>query len=258
MIKYQINNQPFISLDTHIDIDGLKSIEKHIILGLVKSKNNIGDGAAAKANFYPSDVQNKSKSLLDISWPEVVSNPAHPYYEQYKELNFDLMSCRMFNRYMFDTIQMGQMLTLRTYPPKQFHLKDSAEHCFDTPSLENFPELMHWIKNLAIFKEIGRIIFFLNSPYDKHAIHKDHFFGNKEQFILINLNLDKKDFFIMDEDGTKLIVNSNSVIFDPRNYHGTEGKTYYSWTLRIDGKFDIDWLKANNLFDHYYPQKPIN
>jgi hypothetical protein len=254
MIKYQINNNPYISLDSHIDIAGLRAIEKNIILGLVKSKNNIGEAAAAKVNFYPSEIQNKSDSLLDISWAEVVNNTSHPYYEQYKELNFDNMACRMFNKYMFDTIQMGQMLTLRTYPTKQFHLKDSAEHCFDTTSIKHFPELMSWIHNLPIFNEVGRIIFFLNTPYDKHALHKDHFFGNKEQFILINLNPERKEFFLLDDDEKKLVVNNNAIIFDPRNYHGTEGKTYYSWTLRIDGKFDINWLKANQLYDHYYPE----
>lgn len=251
MIQYTINNKPFISLDAYIDIAGLKAIEKNITLGIVKSKNNIGDAGAGKVNFYPSAIQNKSMSLQDISWDEVIRDPAHPYYEQYKELKFDNTACRMFNRYMFDTIQMGQSLSLRTYKTKQFQLKDSAEHCFDCPSIVNFPELMSWIKNLTIFQEIGRIIFFFNSPYDKHAVHKDHFFGSKEQFILINLNPEKKEFFILHDNGEKLIVDSKAVVFDPRNYHGTEGKEYYGWTLRIDGKFNKDWLQTTDLLGHY-------
>lgn len=253
MIKHQISNNPFISLDNHIDITGLKSIEKNIVLGIVKSKNNITDAGAAKANFYPSEIQIKSQSLQDISWPEQVKNPNQLYYEQYKELNFDNAACRMFNRYMYNTIQMGQALSLRTHLPKQFLLKDSAEHCFDTNSIKNFPELMDWIQNLTIFKEIGRIIFFFNAPYDKHAVHKDHNYGIREQFILINLNPERKEFFILDEAGEKLVVENNVILFDPRNYHGTEGKTYYGWTLRIDGKFNVDWLKSMNLFNHYYP-----
>lgn len=188
---------------------------------------------------------------MDISWLEVITNSQHPYYEQYKELKFNLDSCRTFNKYMFDTIQMGQALELRTYPTKAFHLKDSAKHCFDTSIIGNFPELTDWIKNLKIFSEIGRIIFFFNSPYDKHAVHKDHYFGTKEQFILINLHPGRKEFFILHDNGEKLIVDCNAVIFDPRNYHGSEGKEYYGWTLRIDGRFDIEWLHASGLWHNY-------
>lgn len=253
MIKYQINDKPYISIDNHLDIAGLKDIEKYIVLGIVKSKNNIAEGAAAKANFYPSEVQNNSKSLLDISWNEVVSDPTHPYFEQYKELNFDVMACRMFNKYMFDTIQMGQMLTLRTYPTKQFHLKDSAAHCFNTPSIVHFPELMSWINNIKILDEVGRVIFFFNSPHDKHVIHKDHYFGTPEQFILLNIRPNRKEFFILHDNNEKLVINENAILFDPRNYHGTEGKDYYGWTLRIDGKFNKDWLIECGLWDHYCP-----
>jgi hypothetical protein len=251
MITHQINNQPYIDLTPHIDFASFEDIEMDIILGIVKSKNHIVEAAASKKNFYNNDIQRYSKSLLDISWPEILKDTKNLHYEQYKELNFDINACRMFNKYAFDTIQMGQALELRSYANKQFHLKDSAEHCFDKPCIINFPSLMNWIKNIDILAEVGRIIFFFNSPHDTHAVHKDHFFGIKEQFILINLWPNRKEFFILHDNGEKLIVNDRAVVFDPRNYHGTCGKTFYGWTLRIDGKFNKEWTERAGIWEHF-------
>lgn len=246
-----INNQIYIDLETHLDMTGLQDIEKDIHLGIVKSKHEIWDGGAAKNNFYQNEYQHDKKSLLDSGWPEIINSPRHINYEYYKKLNFDPYKCRMFNRYDGEYLQMGQALELRTYPTKQFHLKGQADACTNTPSAKNFPELLKWIYNIHIFKEIGRILFFFNSPFDKHAIHKDNYEGSTENFILINLHPERKEFFIMDDDGKEHITTSRALVFNPRNYHGTRGKEYYSWSLRIDGTFDESFCRSIGIWDHF-------
>lgn len=246
-----INNKLFVNLTEQVDINGLKNIEKDIVLGIVKSRVAIKEAGASKKNFYPSAKQMASLSLLDLGWNEQIRDPKNPLYEYYKQLDFNMDNCKMFTKYILPTIQMGTCLELRSYPTKMFHLKDSAEHCFDTPSMSNFPELKKWIYKQTIFKEIGRIIFFFNSPHEQHTIHRDHHFGTPEQFVLINLQPERKEFFIIHEDGSETVVPDNVILFDPRNYHGTRGLDHYSWTMRIDCKFNEDWLRSAGLSDHF-------
>jgi hypothetical protein len=249
-----INNQLYIDLTSQVDYEGLKSIEKDIVLGIVKSRENIREAGAAKRNFWPTAKQLSSCSLLDLGWTSEITKIDNPYYEYYKKLDFNMDKCKMFIKYIEPTIQMGTCLELRGHPPKMFQLKDSAKHCYDTPSMDHFSELKKWIYEQTIFKEIGRVIFFFNSPYDQHAMHKDHYFGNPEQFILINLQPNRKEFFIINRhDGSETVIPSNVIVFDPRNYHGTRGLEYYSWTLRIDGKFNEEWAKSIGIWEHFKP-----
>jgi hypothetical protein len=252
MVKYQINNQPYLDLEPYIDLKGLESIEKDIILGIVKSRQFMNDDGSSTHNIFGN-----LPSIVDSTLIENISNPENENYEYYKILNFNIRQCRMFNRYLGKYTQMGQLMSLRNYNvPKGARLKGSQKDCTDYPAYENFPLLKQWINKLDIFTEIGRIIFWFNAPGEPHSIHKDTFVGYPDHFLLINLHPENKDLFLLDNNNNnKVSIASKAFCFDTRNYHGTQGKDFYSWTLRIDGKFNQQWLESIGLWDFFNPNQ---
>jgi len=245
---FLINEKMYINLEDQIDLLALEAIKKDIVLGITKSKQFHRDTGAGGANCYNQSIP----SILDYSWDKILRDPANPHYEYYKELDFVRKDCLTFIRYVEKTQQMGQSISLRNLI-QQGNIKEkgSAIHTEELPAFNNFPKLTEWIYNLNIFDEIGRIVMFLNSPKEPHSIHKDTYVGWPDNFILINLDPDRKDIFILDDTGSKHVVTSKAFVFDPRNYHGTVGKDYYSWTLRIDGKFNKEWAESLGLWEHF-------
>lgn len=252
MIAYQINNKPYLDLEPYVDMKGLEAIEKDIIIGIVKSKQYMQDDGCNTNNAYDKTYG----SIVNSVFENVIKNTKHENYEYYKELNFDTRQCKMFNRYLGKYTQMGQLMPLRTWNgTNDVKLKCSQADNVDRPAYSNFPTLRKWIENLYIFDEIGRIIFWFNAPGEPHTIHKDTYLGYPDHFLLINLHPENKDLFILDINGNKVNIPSRAFCFDIRNYHGTQGKDFYSWTFRIDGKFNKEWLESIGHWDYFNPNQ---
>lgn len=251
MFTYSINERPYLDLEPYIPFQELLDIEKDITVSITKCRKDMVDGTAAGNNAYKNDYQKNKISLQDISWPKVLSDPNNPNYKYYKALNFDEFDCRFFNKFTFDTVQLGQILELRSFRPGNYHLKHLASRCGNLPSFKNFPEFTKWAYNLKIFTQIGRIMFVFNSPGEPQVIHRDHHVGHCDNFLLLNLRPERKQFFLLDDDGTEHVISSRAFVFDTRTYHGTRGLTNYGWTVRIDGVFDQQWLKTLGLDEHF-------
>ena len=244
---FLINGQVYLDLEPYVDMEGLMKIEKDIIYGIVKSRNSFTDGGASYHNFYDPSVP----SLLDQCWKPQITDPNNPNYEYFKKLDFSISDCRMFARYALRNRQMGQTIHLRNRPQGGSVGKANADENVDTKLYQHFPTLKKWINNLKIFDSIGRIVFWFNAPGEGGAIHKDQFIGRPDHFILINLNLDSKDLFVLDNNGNKHIIKSRAFAFDGRNFHGTQGKDSYSYTFRIDGVYNKEWAESIGVWDHF-------
>jgi hypothetical protein len=245
-----INNQPFFDLTEHIDFAGLEAIKKDLIYGIVKNRASWGQGAASTHNLY-----NKGeKSLIDPTWPKVMQDPSNPDHEYFKKLNYDRADCMMFARYTGDYTQMGQIVWLRKpydTGPGGILNKCYAAGCYDTPLYEDFPTLRAWLEKQNIFSEIGRINFFLSAPGEPGQLHKDAWIGFPDNFILINLDPSRKEIYILDDNHNKVIVDSPAFTFDTRNWHGTVGGKYYSWTLRLEGMFSKEWAESVGIWETF-------
>lgn len=248
---HTINGHPYINLESFVDLAGLEAIKKDIIWGIVKSRRAFEDTSSSTQNLYN---QNGDPSLLPVARPENLQDPNNPNYEYFKRLDFNRQGCLMFSRYAGKYQQMGQSLHLRSFMGAvNIKMKSSAKDCIDYPMYENFPSLRAWIEKQNIFSEIGRILFFLNSPHEPHAIHRDTFVGYPDNFIHINLDLDRKDTFILDDKGREQVIKSKVSVFDVRNWHGSRGKDYYGWTLRFDGKFSKEWAERAGIWEYFKP-----
>ena len=56
---------------------------------------------------------------------------------------------------------------------------------------------------------------------------------------------------MLDDNHNKVIVDSPACTFDTRNWHGTAGGKYYSWTLRLEGMFSKEWAESVGIWDYY-------
>jgi hypothetical protein len=259
---YLINEKLYIDLSGHVDLAGLESIEKEIVIGLVKSKEYFKDSSANFVNCYDKTLPCILEAIYSKTGSKKLDNPAHPYHEYYKQLDFNEVACLMFTRYMDKYQGMGQVLSLRSFRANALEkfapitnlimLKGEKAASYDRPwYIENFPKLKEWVDNLKIFDEIGRVLFFINAPGEKHSIHKDTFVGHVDNFILINLALDRKSLFILDETtGEKHIIDTKVSVFDTRNWHGTDSISH-TWTLRVDGKFNPEWAKSLKIWRYF-------
>ena len=244
---YLINNQPYIDLGPFLDMKGLIDIKKDIVLGMVKSKNYWQPGSADTANL----MEQIPPSLTSKCWPELLRNPDHPEYEYYKALDFNMTDCLNYTKYIYKYQDMGELLVLRSWKNvRDIRYKFSKDHCFDSPAYQNFPKLRKWIENCKAFDEFGRIILWRNQSHQPGVIHKDTYLGSPDTFILINLDLDRKTLFVLDDTGNEIPVDSQAFIFDPRNWHGTRGLDFEGWTLRIDGVFNDEWIKTTGIYEY--------
>jgi hypothetical protein len=253
---YLISNQPFVDLTSHIDFLGLEAIKKDLIYGIVKNKDSWAQGAASTHNLYHKG----EVSLIDPTWPKVMQDPTNPDHEYFKKLNYNRADCMMFARYTGDYTQMGQNVWLRKpydTGPKGILNKCSAEGCYDTPAYNDFPMLKEWLENQNIFSEIGRINFFLSAPGEPGQLHKDAWLGFPDNFILINLDPTRKEIYMLDDSGNKIIINSPAFTFDTRNWHGTVGGKYYSWSLRLEGMFSKEWAESVGIWDTFKKPETI-
>ena len=251
MFTYSINNQPYLDLEAHIPFQELLDMEKDIMVSIAKSRREIIDGGAAGHNTYKNDYQRDKVSLQDISWPKVLRDPANPNYKYYEALNFDEFDCRFFNKYTHDTTQLGQILEIRSFRPGNYHLKHLAAKCGNLPWYDNFPQFTKWIYNLKIFSQIGKIMFVFNSPNEPQVIHRDQHVGHCDNFLLLNLHPERKEFFVLDDAENEHVIKSRAFVFDTRTYHGTRGLSNYGWTVRIDGVFNKEWLRTIGLEQHF-------
>jgi hypothetical protein len=236
-----INNQYFISLDQHLDLKKLDSYEEEMCLGFAKSEKYI----------YLSSTP--TRSLLNSSEQIAFQDIKNTASQQYPNLNKKELE-------WYSLIKGGEthgyVLFLRNIKnyPGDFAFKSKSSYCINTSAAENFKFLFDWIDEQKCFKEYGRVLFFVSLPGQSGMIHKDNVGVEliEDSYIWITGNKFPKSIFLYNETNKqKIYANSRAVFFNNQNYHGTENNnTCASWSLRIDGIFDDNWLKSLELNNH--------
>lgn len=246
---YGITGKPYIDLTDYIDTDPLVNLHKDICYGLAQSTSNVTIYGVGLGN-----VRNK-KSFLEL---------AKAYKDSPNEDDRKIFSSLDWNqRADFFKLYEGmynasRVITLRDMPPdkriKNYFLKGYAEHTEWTSNAVYFPKLIEWIQSLP-FKEIGRIIFFMNEHDCSLQLHRDapKYFPHNEEFIWFNPS-GKKKFYIFDEDkNEKIFVDSKAAFFNSLDWHGGDAIPTLEYSLRVDGKFTDDFKKqiGINHLPHY-------
>lgn len=245
---FKINDQYSICLDEYFDLDSLHSMFPDIVQGVVQSKEH----------WEPIEIGNQNAILSkDHIDPKIYIRDIFSKTEEYtrlKDAGLTDMQIYDYVKFTCPVKNLGTKLLLRTYPnySKAFGAKHLARLNRDQPAYKNFPKLKEWIESTGAFKEVGRILFFINEMGSFTAVHCDYadHRSYKDQFIWINL-FQKKNFFVLDDQWNKQYLKGEINTFDNANWHGSEPAKYNCFTIRIDGLFADEFLQKTGLDKHY-------
>jgi hypothetical protein len=237
-------NKPYLNLDQFLDINSLDQIEDDILLGIAKSRSSAGP-----TNSGTGYIDQTKMSVPEI-YRQIMDNPDHPYYSLISSLKD--WEPQTFIQYKWPSHVLGHCILLRI--GASYDTKNNAESSKDFPAIKHFKKLVDWVATQHIFKEVGRIIIFLNDPYSKTIEHRDYPDGisRKDNFIWIN-PLERKQFYVKDGE-TKHYVKSKVAFFDSANIHGSDPCDTSTFSIRFDGVFSKEFIDRAGLAEYLNDQ----
>ncbi len=246
-LDYTINGQYSICLDEFVGADEWNSFFPEMCLGV----------ATTKSFHEPLEIGVQT-SVYDEDhiepWSFIKSRFQHS--EAYKTMVGKLSREEMHDyvKFRFQVKSLGTKLLLRTYQDYTgaFDVKHLESRNRNTEAMSRFPCVERWLDKQTVFKEVGRIVLFINERQNGSPIHTDYadMKTRKDQFIWINFR-QKKRFFVLDGQGNKHYLDGTINTFDNANWHGSDPIDYACFTLRIDGLFTDNFLDATGLRTHY-------
>lgn len=243
-----IKGKPWIDLEPFIDIESLASQKPKLAAALAASHQfRFPSVVGAQQNLYDqNDVE-----LSDLV-RKLIGNPLYEHANLIKLLG-SIPKINLFAKYMYDAVSLNEAVHLRAVTGGNYNNKHLASQCADTPAFKFFGFLREWLEMQNIFKEYGRVVFFINEPGVESVIHRDYPDGTSRDDHFIWMSFDgRKSFWIYDDEKKeKHTVTSRAAIFNNADWHGSDRCKYTGWSLRIDGIFTDDFLARAGLSDYY-------
>lgn len=243
-----VDGKPWFDLEPFVDMESLLSKRAKIAAALAAVHHlRYPSLVGAQVNLYDQDLL----ELADYT-KSVMEDPEYEHKDLIKLLGNE-QKIHVFLKYMSKAVALNDAIHLRTVRGGRYSNKHLAEHCVDTPAYRYFRFLKDWIDKQHIFRDYGRIVFFINEPGVPSAMHRDYPDGVSRRDNFIWLNIDgRKKFWLWDDDiKEKIDITSRAVIFDNADWHGSEPATYTGWSLRIDGVFSNVFLEKTGLKKWY-------
>jgi hypothetical protein len=124
--------------------------------------------------------------------------------------------------------------------------KSVAADCHWTEDAEHFPYLVEIIKQMP-FDEIGRVILFMTEANNSTVPHFDVLNQKQREekpnddFLWFKTKENSKTIYVYDSDlELKYYPDQDKkfIWFNEMDYHGTDAVPHFSFSIRIDGKFN--------------------
>lgn len=244
---YKINSKPYVSFDEHVDIEGLNNLKIKLCkafndswLGL-KIGCQILPAVAGSGPNWPKEHEGEelSAALKRIAGDNTA--PGHAEVHEYLATGKPSYALT-FLKLITDAQGIGYNMFIKQPTTQHYADKHLASKNKEGPFYENFKFFMDWVDEQKIFSEVGRTLIFYNDQDQKCITHRDHSPINKvtdpDEFIWINMFMDRKAFFVEDKDANKkYYINSQVAWFDTANWHGSDSSAYSAFSIRVDGIF---------------------
>jgi hypothetical protein len=231
----------YAPLDDLIDLPRFNALETEILRGLAKSEWGLGQIGNGHGKSERRDLYEELRQLSK-----------RPKTDPVRQATDDLgyLAKRRFVALKTRCLTLGMSVTVRQTP----HFGEWKPHdpfglqgVTDTPYTKYFPELLRFVDELPIFEARSRVNFFISPPNAGGEIHRDYhrdFPGPPQLPHFVWLQMEKKPFFLFDpEKSEKRYIDSHAVWFNSNQHHGTDPVDYFTWSVRIDGKFTDEVAK---------------
>lgn len=227
-----INGNPFLCLDKYCNFD-LQRMDDEICLGLAKTDT-------FKTPTVPGKIPPELKTH---------SNDVYEYdilfdYDGDKSI-FEGMDYQQVRKYLFykQKITLPWYFVLDLKPNKLLTKSEDLEPWNDTSKL--FPYTKYCIEQMP-FNEIGRVVIYGTWPDSKVSCHRDGI-PTTEFEHHINFNPGGyRPVYVYDsvnKSKNYLPEDYKFYAYNTTDYHGVDPLQTFSYTVRVDGKFDLTKIK---------------
>ena len=260
MIYAPILGKPVLELDQYFDLTDFEELSQRIKFTAVKTRNMFGIGISGPSTpglvtWLPEEgfLEAGDAKVQVENYFKLESTPQWEK-DEWAKLRFDdqlvFTMLTLPGKSLCTTLPIRKLKSIGGNSGK-FHLKHLASETEDAPARQHYEFVMDWIAKQNVFEEVGRVQFFINTDGHGTPIHRDYAdYSRQDQFIWIGL-FDNKKFFVYDrEEQIKHYVQGRIATFDNHQWHGGDPGAGMGVSLRIDGKFNKDFLSRTNLKDY--------
>jgi len=256
--------RPFIDLAPLFDTSALADIDEEICLGLTRVATSYTGGSLKWMGVVAPDVERDP--YTDAM--RVIAGLSREQFATFVSLSDtpgdidpDRANEVAFGDETDHPLSRRQMLYLKyrhgVYFPWKvaYHLLDNvwwedknsgAGKTFRAEAREVFPRTLEFIGKLP-FREIGRAIVFGLEANDHAPVHRDTAPGSKvgvEHSITLCPRQNKRFFLADPAQTTRVHVDTPMYWFNDMDWHGVEPDPYFRYSIRIDGVFEPDFVRA--------------
>jgi len=255
-----INGKPYLNLDQHIDIAGLKSLHYKICKGIVQSEYK-KEGNIVQMGGW----NNQYKVTWKPTCFALDEYYALPEDHEIRKIGREIGELK--NR---DKFVLFLKLALGAYDAYQFIFLKTEDGGWEsrfeekqwTPDAQYFPELRAWLEQLVdtVFTHLGRVLIFKAEHDCIMPMHRDliapdetDYFDHRHEFLHLRTNTDKP-FYIWDEAAdNKILVESHATFFNDQDWHAGGRTNTQTYSIRVDGIFTDEFRNKIGIggIDHY-------
>jgi len=255
-----INSQPYINLDSHLDIDKFNTLHPEISKGFALAREFAKEGTWMTPGFNLKDMSYimnwkpiyqafaEYQALPQNDPIKIAGEEIFPTdFKNYKQRN-------IFTRYLKNALGANDpYIYYFLWEEGNWDQRNSLRK--PTDEQKYFPNVVNWIENLVtenVIDQIGRVIFFHCEHGGRPFEHRDldgkngynqSYSPHNNEFIHIRYRT-KRGFYIWDpEKQEKHYINSYAAFWNDQDWHGGEYSNEQEYGLRIDCKFSKNFKK---------------
>lgn len=254
--------QPFIDLEPFLDLSDLDTIHEEVCLGLAQVPVAYTGGSHRSMGIMPAALADQA--LTDYG--SVLSGLSAEERAVFASLADDPIAARDEDALDFGeerplTLSRRQQLWLEyrhgVYFPWKVYYEMIPNHYWDQKSSGEgkaftreartfFPKTVAFAKRLP-FVQVGRCNIYGLRAHDYGTVHLDGDPKTKlevDHFVIF-CPAGNKRLFLFDEDrGEKLPIAARAYWFNDSDYHGVESAPFFRYSIRVDGVFEPEFLRA--------------
>lgn len=227
------HGQPFVNLDSVIDVDALLKI-RPLLSAFVAQHFHL----MQPARYSQHNLWSRKIGMFDLYDFYQKNLPADadliPIVQQLKTTN------SLGNWCMFEhNVEVGG-LTINLRPTVNMQNKHLSAHCRPLPEDQHFQVFYQWLDAQQIFEQYGVVRIFINLQNTYTMLHKDH--GGTDaatgaEFIWLGLSPHKNLYIYDVESENKVYASGVANWFESNNWHGSDPAKQACYSIRVDGIF---------------------
>jgi hypothetical protein len=254
--------RPFVSLEDVLDLSLLSDVHEEICSALARLPVSYTGGCHRSMGIMPERFARERF----VDYGEVIARMTEGERRTFVSLADDPAGlgpedARDFGEEREHPLSRRQMLWLKyrfgVYFPWQVYYEMIPNQYWDEKSSGSgksftrearacFPRTIELVQSLP-FVEVGRCNVMGLDPMQHGTVHRDGDPAIKpgvDHFITLCPAGNKRLFLWDDAEQRKVPVTGRAYWFNDSDYHGVEADPFFRYSIRIDGVFDPDFLRA--------------